>query len=202
MEKVPEEWSGDLLARWRSGDQQAAVEVFRRYTDRLIALARSRLSPRLAQRIDPEDVVQSVYRSFFAESRAGRYDLQRGGDLWRLLVAITLHKLNDQIRRNTSHKRGVQREQNLGGDEGMTEFFPDLLSNEPGPVEAVALFDELEQLMRGLSPPDRQVFQLRLQGHNLKEIAAETKRGTWTVRRVLNDIKDQLEQWYARHCAS
>jgi hypothetical protein len=58
------------------------------YANRLIALARSRLSSKLAGRIDPEDVVQSVYRSFFAEARAGRYHLDRGGDLWRLLVAM------------------------------------------------------------------------------------------------------------------
>ena len=49
--------SGDLLARWRAGDADAAAEIFRRYADRLIALARGRLSAKLARRIDPEDVV-------------------------------------------------------------------------------------------------------------------------------------------------
>src|SRR5262249_29880418 len=127
--------SGDLVARWREGDQQAAEELFRRYAERLIALARSRLSAKLARRIDPEDVVQSVYRSFFTDSREGRYDLQRGGDLWRLLVAITLHKLHDQIRRNTRGKRTVEREQNLGTDEVWLGMLPHSLAHEPSPVE-------------------------------------------------------------------
>jgi hypothetical protein len=35
--------SGNLVARWRDGDQQAAAVLFQRYADRLIGLARSRL---------------------------------------------------------------------------------------------------------------------------------------------------------------
>lgn len=82
--------SNHLVARWQQGDQTAAAELFQRYASRLIALARSQLSVKLAQRVDPEDVVQSVYRSFFVDARNGRYDFQHGGDLWRLLVTMTL----------------------------------------------------------------------------------------------------------------
>src|SRR5947209_1095765 len=89
---VMESPSADLMARWRDGDQQAAGELFRRYADRLRALARTRLSARLARHVDPEDVVQSAYRSFFSGARSDRYALRRSGDLWRLLVSITLHK--------------------------------------------------------------------------------------------------------------
>src|SRR5262249_18756127 len=107
MNENADERSGDLLARWRQGDQQAAHELFQRYAARLVALARSRLSSKLSHRIEPEDVVQSAYRSFFGDARDGRYDLQRGGDLWRLLVAITLNKLHDQMRRHTTKKRRI-----------------------------------------------------------------------------------------------
>src|SRR6516165_3386835 len=99
--------ASELLARWQNGDQAAATELFRRYAARLIALAKSRLSARLSNRVDPEDVVQSVYRSFFAESRDGRYQLERGGDLWQLLVTITLHKLANQANRLETGKRAV-----------------------------------------------------------------------------------------------
>src|SRR5262245_16170685 len=95
----------ELVARWRAGDQAAAAEVFERYTHRLVLLVRQHLQQKLHGRIDPEDVVQSVYRSFFAGVRADRYEVARGGDLWRLLVAMSLHKLNDQVKRHTSAKR-------------------------------------------------------------------------------------------------
>jgi ECF sigma factor len=44
----------NLMARWRAGDQRAAEKLFRRYADRLIALARSRLSAKLSQRTTPK----------------------------------------------------------------------------------------------------------------------------------------------------
>ena len=95
------------------------ADVILQAGDRLIALARGRLSSKLTKRVDPEDVVQSAYRSFFAGVRDGRYDPQRGGDLWRLLVVITLHKLSHQLRRNLSAKRSVDREYSFGSEESL-----------------------------------------------------------------------------------
>ena len=42
-----------LLERFRGGDESAAEALFARYFERLTALARSRLSTRLARRADP-----------------------------------------------------------------------------------------------------------------------------------------------------
>ena len=50
------------------------------YAEKLIALAHRQLSARLAQRVAPEDVVQSVYCSFFVGSGDGQFVLQRSGD--------------------------------------------------------------------------------------------------------------------------
>src|SRR5262245_31380615 len=86
--------SAELVARYhRGGDESAAEELFRRYCGRLTALARSRLSQALAARVDAEDVVQSAYRSFFRLARGGDVVLRASGDLWRLLVRITLRKV-------------------------------------------------------------------------------------------------------------
>jgi RNA polymerase sigma-70 factor (ECF subfamily) len=180
-----------LLQQWRAGDQEAAGELFRRYANRLIALARSRLSPRLAQRIDPEDVVQSAYRSFFTGAKNGQYDLERGGDLWRLLVAITLHKLHDQAKRHRAGKRSVQNETPLGNGANGTPAE----AREPSPVEALALVDQLEQMMRRLEPPQRQMLELRLQGYTFEEIAATVRLSRRTVCRTLERVKQWLEEW-------
>jgi RNA polymerase sigma-70 factor (ECF subfamily) len=192
---VENDQSVNLMARWQAGDQQAASELFHRYADRLIALARSRLSPRLSQRVDPEDVVQSAYRSFFAGAREGQYDLERGGDLWQLLVVITLHKLHDQVRRHTSDKRSVEAEQNFGSEDSLLSLQAQLLSHTPSPVEALTLADLVQQVMRGLEPVERRMLRMRLQGHTLEEIAAETRLSRRSVRRVLERVKEQLEQW-------
>jgi RNA polymerase sigma factor (sigma-70 family) len=181
--------TAELLERWKAGDQTAAAELFERYAARLVALTRSRLSPQLVQRFDPEDVVQSAYRSFFVAARAGRYDLQHGTDLWQLLVTITLHKLHHQVRHNSAGKRDVERERSL--DEQSPSLAP--LAREPSPIEAIALTDQVEQLMRSLQPLERHTLQLRLQGYQLDEIAEQTQRGERTVRRILERIKSILD---------
>ena len=194
MTDTADDRSGDLMARWCQGDQRAAAELFQRYADRLVALARSRLSAKLASRLDPEDVVQSVYHSFFADTRAGRYQVERGGELWQLLVTITLHKLQCQVQRHTAQKRTVKNEKGFGSEDSLLRIQQHFQDHEPSPVEAVALTDELEQLMRRLDPMQRQILVLRLHAYNLDEIAAQVNCTERTVRRVLDRVKRQLEQ--------
>jgi RNA polymerase sigma-70 factor, ECF subfamily len=185
--------SAELMARWRKGDQGAAGELVERYTERLLALARSRLSAPLARHIDPEDVLQSAYRSFFVGTRDGRYVLERSGDLWRLLAAITLHKLHHQVERHTAQKRAA-REISFAPDESVYGLEAVQLAHEPSPADAAALADELEQVLRDLEPRQRRMVELRLQGYSLDEIAAATQRCERTVRRILDQVKDQLEK--------
>ena len=178
-----------LLERFRSGDDLAASELFDRYFQRLTALARSRLSPRLAQRTDPEDIVLSVYRSFFIDARGGRYSLNRGGDLWRLLAAITRHKLLRQARHQGADRRSVELEVPLDRvDEGRLRG----RQPDPTPEDALALADELERVLSQLDPFGRRVLELRLQGLQIQEIAEDAGRSERSVRRALSRIRELL----------
>jgi RNA polymerase sigma-70 factor (ECF subfamily) len=183
-----------LLARWQKGDQAAAALLFERYAGRLVALTRGQLSARLAQRVDPEDVVQSVYRSFFADGREGRYQLERGGDLWQLLVTMTLHKLANQANHFGAQKRALSRERNFGSEDSLMGIGAPRLAGTPSPEEAVALADQLEQVLVPLGPPQRRIVEMRLQGYNLDEIATAVACSLSSVRRVLERIKTQLER--------
>lgn len=183
--------SADLLARYSDGDESAATEMFRRYVERLTLLARSRMSPKLAARIDPEDVVMSAYRSFFVGARRGQFSLRRSGDLWRLLVSITLHKLYRGAKRHTAEMRSVDLERHIPQGLDVTGT---ALSREPTPDEAVALADELEAVMSQLDSFAQRVLELRLQGERLAEIAADTGRSERSVRRSMETIRRQLAQ--------
>jgi RNA polymerase sigma factor (sigma-70 family) len=187
----PHGTSAELLSRYCRGDEDAAQEIFRRYVERLTRLARSRLSPRLAGRTDPEDVVLSAWRSFFVGARAGRFSLRRSGDLWRLLVSITMHKLYRQARRHTAERRSVAAEQSL--ERTAEELLP-TAGREPTPEEAVALADELELVMSRLDACGRRVLELRLQGEPLDAIAEDTGRSERTVRRLLARTRELLSE--------
>jgi RNA polymerase sigma factor (sigma-70 family) len=190
MGETPAGWTSlMLLERLRDGDDRAADALFARYFERLTLLARSRLSPRLARRADPEDIVLSAYRSFFVGVRAGRFTLGRGGDLWRLLASITKHKLLRQARHQRAERRSVDTECLL--DQVEEDRFLGRQS-EPTPEEAVALADEVEWVLAQLSVFGRRVLELRLQGAQLSEIVEDTGRSERTIRRTLGQIRDIL----------
>lgn len=186
--------TAQLVARWRSGDQQAAGELFRRYLERLIRLARQRVPAGFNHRIDPEDVVQSVYRTFFAGARAGRFTLERGGDLWRLLVAITRHKVHNQVKKQAAGKRAAARESAFGMERDLHGLPVLALVEGPSALDVVVLADEVEQLLRGLEPMQRRMLELRLQGYTLDEIAVDLKCSQRTVRRTLERVKEELHE--------
>jgi len=52
----------------------------------LRTLIRSRCSSQLARRLDADDIVQSVFRRFFARVARGDYDVPPGEELWGLLL--------------------------------------------------------------------------------------------------------------------
>ena len=175
----------ELLALLRSGDEAAAEAVFEQYADRLTRLAQGRLSARLSARIDAEDIVQSAWRSFFVAVRAGRFRLEGGGDLWRLLVEVTLHKLYRQAARHQSQRRSVRRESAAGQPIEIAAY-------EPTPAEAAAAADELEALMEQLPERGRQALALRLQGYEHEEIAQQLACHERTVRRLLAEARRQM----------
>jgi RNA polymerase sigma-70 factor (ECF subfamily) len=176
-----------LLARWREGDQQAAHELYQLFATRLVALARKYLSAKVAARFDAEDVVQSACRSFFARARDGQFVIHQTDELWRLLVSITLHKLRRRVKHHQADKRNVDREVRK------TFGIPmELLADEPVPEDGMALADLIETVLRSLGPLEQQVFELRLQGFTVEDIAAQVRRSQSTVWRVLKKIKQEL----------
>lgn len=181
----------EVFDRVRSGDEEAAREVFDRYLGRLVALARSRLSDKLARKVDADDVVQSALRSFFVRARDGQYAIERAGDLWALLAAITKNKLLKKAEHFRQQKRNLDQDQPLaGGSEAEGSPF----ATDPTDEEAVALSDEVEFLMRGLEPLQRTMLELRLQGQPIPQIADTVERSERTVRRFLSSFRDDLEE--------
>jgi RNA polymerase sigma factor (sigma-70 family) len=130
-----------------------------------------------------------VYRSFFAGTREGRFALSRGGDLWRLLAAITRHKLLRQVRRQTADRRSVDVEIPL---DRIDEARLPGCKSAPTPEDAAELAEELEWVLSHLDPFARRVLELRLQGLKLSEIAEATGRSERSVRRSLARIRDLL----------
>ena len=180
-----------LLDLWRGGDETAARELFDRYADRLVGLARRRLGQRLARRVDPEDVVQSVFRTFFARAKAGQFTISGQDDLCKLLFHLTVVKALRQVRHHKAAKRNLGQEVEPAREE-LPEAHP--FDREPNPEAVNAFLDQLEHFLKQLRPEERQILELRMQGCNVAEIAE--KLGTYErkVFRLLERIRSLAER--------
>lgn len=186
--------SRKLIARCRLGDAQAERELYDRYLCRLLALVRSRLSKKLHRRLDPEDVVQSAYQSFFAGLQREQFVLDRSGDMWRVLSAIAMHKLMRRAKWHGAQKRAVAREESAIGDDNSLGLPPEAIASEPSVHHVTAVVEELERVMAGLDETRRQMLELRLQGLTLEEVATKMGRSERTVRRLFDKLKVEFEE--------
>lgn len=186
----------EVMQRLRAGDQDAATHVFRRFADRLICLARGRLDPIIRAKVDPEDVMQSVFRSFFLRHAEGQFQLENWDNLWGMLVVLTVRKCGRRIGYFQAACRDVQRERPPRISIADTDLNWELMSNEPTPAEAAMLTETVEQVMRRLDGRERQILALRLQGFTIPEISAQLGRAERTVERVLERVRRWLQRMH------
>lgn len=184
----------DLMARLGRGDEAAATEIFQRFAHRLIGLAKSRLHQFSPQKVDPEDVMQSVLKSFFLRHKEEQFEVRDWDGLWGLLTFVTLRKCGHRIEYLRAACRDVRREitRQPAGDELSPGW--EAIAREPTPSEAAMLAETVEQLMNKLGPRDRDILALSLQGHTTPEISAQVGCTERTVQRILAGIKKWLEE--------
>jgi RNA polymerase sigma factor (sigma-70 family) len=182
----------DLIARCREGSQDAARVLVDSYVERLLPLARRRISQRLASRVDAEDIVQSVFRTFFSRLKNDKFEIANQDDLFRLLVRITVHKTLRQV----AHHKAAKRDPNLETAQGESsqEQLLQILAGEPTPEEAVTFLDQLEHFMLQMPEMDRKILELRMEGYSTEEIAQKLGSYDRKIRRVLERIRELGEQ--------
>jgi len=182
----------ELVERWRHGDQQAAQVLLDRYVDRLVALSRRRISQRLAPRIDPEDVVQSVFRTFFHRAREGEFRIAEQDDLCKLLMRITVRKTLRKVAFHVADKRDPSQELGQGWDSH--DPLQEVLAREPTSEEVVSFLDQMEHFYKKLRADERQILEMRLQGFSNDDIARKLNIYDRKIRRVFERIRSLAEQ--------
>lgn len=176
----------------RSGDEQAALQLFQDYADRLLALARRRMSLSLASRVDPEDIVQSVFRTFFQRLKNGQFTLEEPDDLCKLLMRITVHKTLRQVAYHQAAKRDLRQE--AGRDHSVHEEMLAVLDREPSADVAIAFLEQLDYFLNRLKPLERQILEMRMQGDSNEEIARKLGLYDRKVRRVVEQLRRRAQE--------
>jgi RNA polymerase sigma-70 factor (ECF subfamily) len=182
-----------LLRRFRAGEPEAAGQLYDRYATRILALASSSLGRDLVSRLDAEDVLQSVFRTFFRRAGRGEYDLPDGNDMWKLLLVIGLNK----IRAKGAHHRADMRDvrATATGPAAESALGAVRAADETALTELKLTIDEI---LGTFPDSQRAIIELRMEGEKVEEIARKTGRSKRTVERAIHEfcgvLKDILEQ--------
>lgn len=183
----------EIASLLRGGSDTALELMFLQFTERLMQLARSRIASYYRSKVDPEDVVQSVFKSFLKRYRNDKVEINSDDSLWGLLTIITIRKCADRIEYLRTAGRNVRREVSItpkqSQDTGSIRY---LLDREPSPDEAVELAEFVESLFLGIDQIDRPIIEFQLQGFSTKETATMLNRSERTVRRVRARIRHRL----------
>jgi DNA-directed RNA polymerase specialized sigma24 family protein len=175
----------ETVSQWldqlKQGDDRAVHELWDRYQQRQIGLARRLLGNAPRGAADEEDVALSAFNSFCARAAEGKFPvLEDRDDLWKILATITVRKASRLARRERRRK---------GADVGKP--LEDFSDHGPSPElvartkqELARLFDLLDDVLL------RHVAYLKLEGESNAQIAAAIGKSVPTVERKLRTIRE------------
>jgi RNA polymerase sigma-70 factor, ECF subfamily len=181
---------GSLLRHLAHGQEAAAAALYRRYAERIRALARAKFPDHLNNRVDPDDVVQSVFRAFFESARKGLYHVPDGDTLWSLLAVVTLNKVRSLHVFHAAARRDARATVDWTSDATQGD-----VENDSALME-LAVRDVLDHLPE----PERIVVELRLEGYEVTEIAGRTGRSKRSVERSLQKAREHLGELMGSRC--
>jgi RNA polymerase sigma-70 factor (ECF subfamily) len=182
----------EFLKHLRAGHDEAARQILQRFARQLVAMARRRFDGALKHKFDPEDVVQSAYKSFFYRYAEGNIDVGNWNSLWGLLTIITVRKCTERIAYHRAGRRDAAREVSASAPTSHLA----ILSREPTPDEAIELSETVDRLLCGLDEHERPVVEMSLQGYSTREISEKLDRAERTVRLLRERVRKRLERMH------
>jgi RNA polymerase sigma-70 factor (ECF subfamily) len=177
----------DLIRRIRAGDQDAAAELVRQYEPTIRRAVRFRLvDARLGALFDSMDICQSVLASFFVRSAAGAFELDRPEQVLKLLVTMARNKLASQARQQHAARRDQRRAQAASPEQH--EF----VAPDPSPSQQVSAQELFREVQQRLAPEEQRLIELRNEGLEWAEIAAQLGGNAVALRKQLSRALDRV----------
>jgi len=179
----------ELVDRYRSGDEDAAVAIWRRYEERIAQYAQRKIDPAFRRRFDADDIALMTLESVLMGIRAGRYVVNECGTLWNLCAFKATRNIKRQVQHHTHGKRDVHRESPVQPE----DLAPEAAPAEPSPQDTLALAAEVARIQTLLGPDDFRLYELWLEGKTSSQIADLLNSSRSTVQRRKKQILARLQ---------
>lgn len=165
----------------RAGDSTAAQELWNRYFDKLMRLARARMNHLPKATYDEEDAAISTFQVLYRQLQNGSYpELSDRDELWQLMLTVMARKINRRAEYESAAKRS-------------SNGLPATPFDSAAVIDttAVEVADECGALLTKLADPNlEQVALWKLDGFTNDEIAQKLNKTRRTVQRMLNLIRE------------
>ncbi len=180
----------------KAGDSAAATCIWQHYFDRLVRSVRARLYGQNRAISDEEDIVLSVFDSFYHAAENGRFpDLSDRDDLWQLLLRMAARKVIDKRRRDRRQRRGGNVRLHSLDQAGEDETVIQAIGDEPSPDMVLMMQESVEQLFSHLGVGQlRDLAGAKLEGYTNAELAQRFGCSERTIERRLNLIREKCQQ--------
>jgi RNA polymerase sigma-70 factor (ECF subfamily) len=181
-----------LMERVRAGDEEAAREVYERYSEPVRRVVRRWLEHRLRRQYDSADFVQSVWASFFQIPAEG-YLFPNPRSLVAFLSRLAYNKVIDTMRSKDTTARRAVREQSLDAPATAADSVSlgqALPASTHTPSQYVAADERWQRLLRDLAPKERRVLELLREGHSQVEIADNLDMDRKAIQRLLDRLRE------------
>jgi RNA polymerase sigma-70 factor (ECF subfamily) len=190
----PEELGADesfaaLMARVREGDEQAAAELVAQYEGIIRRRARRLLGPALRVHLDSVDIAQSVNRTLLIGLRRAAFAVSTPEELTRLALTLVRRKVARHWRRR---KREAECRQLTGGSAPAGVRAAARAGELHSATDPLQLDETVRQVLERLDGVDRQLVELRLEGHTTAEAARKLGVSPAFLRSRLSRLRKRL----------
>ena len=180
----------------KEGNSDAANLLWHHYFERLVRAVRNRLHGQNRAISDEEDIVLSVFDSFYVAVEKGRFpDLADRDDLWKLLLRMSARKVVDKHRRDTRKRRG-----------GDVEIHPlrsvhddghaiDVIGDDPSPDMILMMKESMDEFFSHLGVGQlSELAGAKLEGYSNSELAERFECSERTIERRLHLIREKFQR--------
>ncbi|MBY0515040.1 MAG: hypothetical protein K2P78_14200 [Gemmataceae bacterium] len=182
----------DLTEALKSRNDEAVRLVVDMFQRRLRAIADAKMPAAVKAKEDADDVVGTVWRTFFRRIDAGKIVVKDLESLWSLLAQITARKAGRRNRKYLFTGKSSANKEARADADGNNPVDA-VMGDAAGPEDAAMLVDLVEWMLAKIGDPTaRQIVVMWLQDRPAAEIAAATGRSERTVFRVQERVRDEL----------
>ena len=180
----------------KTGDSNAARQIWQHYFDRLVRSVRGRLFGQNRAVSDEEDIVLSVFDSFYHAAENGRFpDLSDRDDLWKLLLRMSARKVIDKRRKDQRQRRGGGIAIHSLDQSADGENVIEAIGDEPSPEMVLMMEESVAEFFSHLGVGQlRDLAGAKLEGYSNAELAQRFDCSERTIERRLHLIREKCQQ--------